>query len=342
MRAVFCVTLALALLAARALEPTCAELLAKDATAFLNSLSATEKAIATVPATGPERTAWSFVPGDRPGIRLDALTEPQRALALAMMRRGLSDLGWKTIEGVFALDGLLGKAQPDRYNALWYDVLVLGDPASPPWGVRLEGHHLSLQWMTDGTSISVTPMFVGAAPFTVKGGALDGFAPLGRERELAFVLWGLLTPEQRAKARIGPDAPGDIVGVPGGANRLKDPVGIEAMHMTRQQRDALWALIRVASNRLAAPLDAAEVARWRAASMDAVRFAWMGGDDPTQRHYFRITGGDFAMEFDCTTGVDHVHWAWHDFTHDHGDAFFAHAKEHADGTTHGAAAVGHH
>jgi hypothetical protein len=334
MRIALAASILLALGAARMLEPTPAELLAQEAKAFLEALDPAQRALACVAIDAPARTAWSFVPGDRPGIRLDALQPAQRERALSMARRALSDHGWKVVRGVFALEGMLAAGQPDRYNPLWYDVLVFGDPMVPPWGMRLEGHHLSLQVMSDGAQVTATPMFVGVAPFTVKGGELDGFSPLGRERDLAFLLWGMLSPEQRTKARLGPEAPADVIGVPGGEARLKDRAGLEAMHMTREQRDVLWSLVRAFAARLAPPFEKAEVARWRTASVDAMVFAWMGGDDPTQRHYVRIVGDGFAVEFDCTSGVDHVHAVWHDLGRNFGDPFLKHAKEHAAGTAH--------
>ncbi|MBM4110307.1 MAG: DUF3500 domain-containing protein [Phycisphaerae bacterium] len=334
MRTAFAASILLALGAARSLEPTPAELLAQDAKAFLDALDPLQREMARASIDAPARTAWSFVPGERPGIRLDALQPEQRERALSMARRALSDHGWKVVRGVFALEGMLGVGQPERYNPLWYDMLVFGDPMTPPWGMRLEGHHLSLHIMSDGAQVTVTPMFVGVAPFTVRGGELDGFSPLGRERELAFALWGMLTPEQRAKARLAADAPMDVFGVPGGESRLKDRAGLEAMHMTREQRDALWALVRAFAARLAPAIEKSEVARWRTASVDAMVFAWMGGDEPTQRHYFRIVGDGFAIEFDCTSGVDHVHSVWHDLHRNFGDPFLQHAKEHAAGTAH--------
>jgi len=334
MRITFAASILLALGAARTLEPTAADLLAADAKAFLDALDPGQRDAARVAVDSPSRTSWSFVPGDRPGIRLDALTAEQREQALAMARRALSDHGWKVVRGVFALEGMLAAGQPDRYNPLWYDVLVFGDPSTPPWGMRLEGHHLSLQVMSDGAQVTATPMFVGVAPFTVKGGELDGFSPLGRERDLAFLLWGMLSPEQRTKARVGPEAPAEVLGVPGGERRLKERAGLEAMHMTREQRDVLWSLVRAFAARLASPFEKAEVARWRTASVDAMVFAWMGGDAPTERHYFRVVGDGFAIEFDCTSGVDHVHAVWHDLRRNFGDPFLEHAKEHAAGTAH--------
>ena len=53
-----------------------------------------------------------------------------------------------------------------------YAVTVFGTPGpGAPWGWRLEGHHLSLNFtLVPGKPIAVTPAFFGANPAEVRSG----------------------------------------------------------------------------------------------------------------------------------------------------------------------------
>ena len=57
-----------------------------------------------------------------------------------------------------------------------------------------------------------------------------------------------------------------------------------------------------------------------------VSFAWAGGLEPGQGHYYRIQGSSFVVEYDNTqNGANHVHTVWRDF---HGDFGRDLLKEH--------------
>ena len=63
-----------------------------------------------------------------------------------------------------------------------YSVTVFGAPDSTgaPWGWRLEGHHLSLNFtLVPGKPVAVTPAFFGANPAEVRSGPLKGLRTLG-------------------------------------------------------------------------------------------------------------------------------------------------------------------
>ena len=61
-------------------------------------------------------------------------------------------------------------------------------------------------------------------------------------------------------------------------------------------------------------------------------FAWIGGLERGEPHYYRVQGTTFVLEYDNTQNeANHVHSIWRDFAHDFDhDALGEHVKsEHA-------------
>jgi hypothetical protein len=64
------------------------------------------------------------------------------------------------------------------------------------------------------------------------------------------------------------------------------------------------------------------------AGLDKLHFAWAGGLERGQPHYYRVQGGHFVLEYDNTqNNANHVHSIWRDFDHDFGVDLL---KEHLD------------
>ena len=60
------------------------------------------------------------------------------------------------------------------------------------------------------------------------------------------------------------------------------------------------------------------------AGLDSLTFAWAGGTEPGQRHYFRIQGPTLLIEHDNTQGNgNHIHSAWRNPADDFGDDVLA-------------------
>ena len=75
------------------------------------------------------------------------------------------------------------------------------------------------------------------------------------------------------------------------------------------------------------------IAKIMAAGWDKVHFAWAGGLEKGQGHYYRIQGPTFLVEYDNTqNNANHIHTAWRDFNGDFGrDVLGQHlAREHAN------------
>src|SRR5437588_9177003 len=84
----------------------------------------------------------------------------------------------------------------------WYFVTFFGTPAQTgKWGWRIEGHHLSLNYLIeDGKVAAATPAFFGANPATVRDGARQGLRAVPEVDDLARELFLSLDAEQRKSA----------------------------------------------------------------------------------------------------------------------------------------------
>ena len=104
------------------------------------------------------------------------------------------------------------------------------------------------------------------------------------------------------------------------ALRYRDaPRGLPAAQMTMTQRSILEELIQQYIGRLPDDLAAVETARLTGDAVDAIHFAWAGGIEPGQPHYYRLHGPRFLVEYDCVQRqANHVHSVWRDPTADFG------------------------
>ena len=60
------------------------------------------------------------------------------------------------------------------------------------------------------------------------------------------------------------------------------------------------------------------------AGFDPIKFAWMGGLEKGGRHYYRVQGGTFLIEYDNTqNNANHIHCVWRDFNGDWGEDLLA-------------------
>jgi hypothetical protein len=58
-------------------------------------------------------------------------------------------------------------------------------------------------------------------------------------------------------------------------------------------------------------------AKLKAAGIDKIAFGWSGETAPGQKHYYRVQGPTFLIEFDdVQNNGNHIHSVWRDF---HGD-----------------------
>ncbi len=218
-----------------------------------------------------------------------------------------------------------------------YTLLVCGEPSTDgAFAVRMQGHHVSLHFtFFAGWLVGATPHFLGSNPHEQREGPHAGERVLADEEDLARALLASCDAAQRAAAIVAAKAPPDILLGPAAAfSALGTPKGLAATAMNAAQREQLWRLVETFANDLRGEFAAQELARLTP-QRDALHFAWAGGTERGQGHYWRVQGKTFALEYDNTQNdANHVHVVWRDLERDFGvDPLRAHLE-----AAHGAAA----
>jgi hypothetical protein len=292
------------------------------ARAFLDALTPEQKKIAQHAFDAEERFVWFYTPVPRKGLTLKAMTEPQRKLAMNLLRSGLSEQGYSKAETIRSLEDVLvelGGNPVQRDRELYY-FTIFGDPGpKATWGWRYEGHHLSQNWtIVNGTAMATTPQFFGANPAEVRQGSKTGLRALALEEDLGYELLRSLDATQRQAAVIDPKAPNDILTTNTREAAIQEDRGLATSRMTAAQRAILWKLIEAHAGAQTDPIARDRLARAKE-TINSVKFAWMGGSEKSEGHYYRVQGSSFLIEFDNTqNNANHIHQVWRDFKGDWG------------------------
>lgn len=326
----FCMLFSLQFLSDVAQAHDANEEMAEAAHNFLMALAPEQRAKAVIAFEDGNRQNWHFVPRDRKGLSFKEMTIEQRLLAHALLSTGLSHRGYSKAVSIMSLETVLAELEkgqgPVRDPELFH-VTIFGDPdKDEPWGWRVEGHHLSLNFTSVETQLpSATPSFFGSNPGEVKDGPRKGMRILAAEEDLARELVKSLTPEQRKIAVIMERAPSDILNVPG-RNNFTKPEGLPQSRLTPVQSTLMVRLIGEYLGRHRPDIAAGDWAKIEKAGLGTIHFAWAGGLEAGQGHYYRVQGKTFVLEYDNTqNGANHVHSVWRDAEHDFGEDLL---KEH--------------
>ena len=297
--------------------------LASSAKAFVASLDEAHRAKVQLAFDSDERFNWFYVPKDREGLPLKQMTASQQQAALKLLQVGLSQKGYSKAETIRHLDTVLAEMEKDpvRRDIEKYYLTIFGEPsATGTWGMRWEGHHLSLHWtIVNGTAIATTPQFFGSNPAEVRAGPKRGTRALHAEEDLARALVTALTDAQRAVAIVAPAAPNDLLTTNTRKAAILENTGLAYADMTTAQRGMLLALIEEYASAQPKALAAERVEKLTKAGLDAIKFAWMGGIEKGALHYYRVQGPTFLIEYDCVQNQgNHIHAVWREFDGDFG------------------------
>jgi hypothetical protein len=219
------------------------------------------------------------------------------------------------------------KQEKPMFGLRYYWLSVLGEPsADKPWGWQLDGHHLALNFSLVGPAVAMTPQFMGSDPHEVRDGMHAGWRVLGAEDDKGLALMTALRPEQRTKALIAADAPGDVLTGPGKDKALPKPAGILFSELDDAQKTLLLSLVDEYARNYRPDLARQQLERLNKSGWAQVRFGWAGPFGPTAPYYYRIHGPTVLIEFDNNFApgrkdgpVNHIHSVFRDPQNDYGE-----------------------
>jgi hypothetical protein len=331
LRLVVAATLATTLIGgAMVASPRSATAMARAAGQFLDSLTPEQRTQAAFAFTSDDRLRWHFIPNEmfpRKGLMLKDMTEAQRRLAHDLLRTGLSARGYGKVTSIIQLEDVLKVMEAGgRFprNKEEYLFSIFGTPGPKgPWGWRIEGHHISVRFtINDGSitnHVASSPMFLGSNPAEVRDGAQKGTRVLGEEEDAARALVHALTPEQLRTAVINVTAPTDILTMNKNDLVPLPDEGILYSALQPGQQEMLVRLIEVYTSAMETDVAAERMAVARRGGLDKIRFGWAGSTTKGEKHYYRVQGPTFLIEFDNTqNNGNHVHSVWRDFNGDFG------------------------
>jgi Protein of unknown function (DUF3500) len=300
-----------------------ASLMTECARRFLSALDAHQRGKATFPFEGDERMNWNFIPIERKGLPLREMTPYQKHLAGALLAGGLSQAGYIKAVTIMSLEDVLKVMENDsgeHRNPEKYYFSLFGTPSdSGTWGYRVEGHHLSQNYTVVKGNVIDGPSFFGANPAEVKQGPRKGLRTLAREDDLGIELIHAFDEQQQKVAIVEPTAYAEILTAASRKAALRgQPSGLDASKMNATQFDALMALIEEYARNVPDELAENRMAQINKAGRN-IYFAWAGGINRGDPHYYRVQTSLFLIELDDTQdNANHIHSVWRDFTGDFG------------------------
>lgn len=314
------------LVANQSSEPSSGLGMSKAANAFLKNLNDAQKSKASFGYDDKERLNWHFIPRERKGLPLKELEGPALQSALALIRSGLSESGYDQTLNVMSLEETLylleggnreerrAKRDPQKYY-----LSVFGAPGdSGVWGWRLEGHHISLNYsVKDGKVVASTPEFFGANPGTLEAGPGRTIRVLGAEEDIARQILKLCNEDQKKACWLDKAAPDDLRG--GGVLQPETTaaVGLPAGKMSADQKKLLAELLNEYLKNMPADVVRERREKLEKAGVDNIHFAWWGDSERNARHYYRVQGPTFIIEYNNTqNSANHVHSMWRDMSGD--------------------------
>ena len=315
--------------------------MANAANKFLDALTPEQRQQASFAIDSEELTRWHYVPATmfpRNGVPIRAMNEAQRALAQELLKTGLSQRGYTQVTSIMvdleiilkALEKGAASRDPEQYA-----FSIFGTPSPKgAWGWRVNGHHLSLHFtVANGSAVASTPTFFGSNPAEVRvEGPKKGLRVLGDREDTGRALMMALDATQRTTATLAAAAPADIVTTTAVKVDPLSPVGLAASAMTPKQRELLMAVIDAYTSSMAPDIAAERLAQLKTAGLEKITFGWAGEAELGKKHYYRVQGPTFLIEYDNTQNDgNHVHSVWRDFNGDFGRDLL---REHVKGVNH--------
>lgn len=311
---------------------------------FLNSLPKKDLALTKYDFNDTLRTKWTNLPlglAKRPGISYGNLSEESRIRFNHLLTTLLSSQGYLKITSIMNLDDILNLVYKTAYerkmisdevfeevmNLDWsynhYFISIWGDPKKEePWGLKFEGHHISLNLSAVGDKYSLTPLFLGTDPAEVTISKYAGLRVLSKEEDYGIKLINSLNEEQKLIATLSKEVPQDIITNPSNKNRITQYQGIKANEFNKDQKVLLELLINEYLGNLEYYKANEYFDKIKKSGIDEIYFAWIGSYERRRPNYYIINGPDFLIEYDNVgfqKDGNHIHSIWREKNNDFGE-----------------------
>ena len=175
--------------------------------------------LAIIDFKSKERYNWHYIPKIRKGLSILEMTQQEKSNAKKLLQVLLSPTGYATAEKIIQHEIKLKEIEESknisrftRDPMLYYFTIFLSDNDFDIFGIRVEGHHLSINiTIQKNNLISVTPNFYGANPALVKSGGNKVLRILDREEDFSNQIYLSLSQKQLSRAVIYDEAPNDLI-----------------------------------------------------------------------------------------------------------------------------------
>lgn len=299
------------------------------------------------------RTEWTNLPlglAPRVGVRYGDLSEKSKIAFHQVLSALLSSQGYLKTFAIMQVDDILhelfeiqfqrGQINENSIKMIrglnWdygnYYIALAGNPEGE-WGLKFEGHHISINLTGAGDEFTMTPFFLGSDPAVVEDTQYAGLRPLSKEEDYGFWLINALNERQKAKATLEGKVPGDIITSPERPQWLEEFQGIKGAELSEAQQKILHHLIEEYIGNLHPAKSEEYLAKLHARGMNEVYFAWIGSYEPMKPHYYVIHSPDFLIEYDNVGFLDnanHIHTIWREKGNNFGeDILKKHRMEHS-------------
>jgi hypothetical protein len=253
------------------------------------------------------------------GVTLGLMKDPPALATHALLREMLSGEGYLRVQTIQSLEDVLRYATPNESPLVRlpdaYSMQLFGNPDhKSPFGIKFEGHHVSLNFTIAHGQVRGTPLFLGANPAHVTVGPRRGLRALAPQQDYARKLLMSMDEKQMAQT-LQPKVKLEIRR--GGLPPITQQTGLSAKDLSDEQRYLLFATIQSYTGMLRPSMARAEMQRIEQAGLEQLHFIWNGSTEPEAKHYYRIQGPTVFIEYQALGG-NHVHSLWRDPEQDFG------------------------
>lgn len=323
---------------------------------FINTLSPDELKRTAYELNDSLRLKWSNLPvgmSSRPGIQYGSLSDKSRMEFHRLLSATLSSQGYLKTTSIMQLDDILNTLYQQAFdkkeitaeefaaigNLKWghgnYYISIFGKPGlKTAWGFNFGGHHIALNFTSDGKNSSLSPFFIGTDPSEIKSSKYAGLRILSKEEDYGFMLINSLTNEQQIKAIINQSVPKDIITNPRSSQRITEYYGIAGKDLDKNQKDILKILINEYIHNFEHQKAHLLIDKILASGIEKIYFAWTGSLERNKPHYYIVNGPDFLIEYDNVgfqNDGNHIHTILREKGNDFGEDLL---KQHYQNSRH--------